>query len=412
VYWGCFRSTPKVRHPHIALTDLAVRSAKSHGQATKLSDSGGLFLLVAPSGGKLWKLKYRFLGKEKQLALGAYPTVTLAEARARRDAAKKQLSDGVDPAEVKRQTKLAAATEAAQTFGLVAQEYIERQKAEGRAPATILKLKWFLEDLAVPIANRPIAQITAPEILALLKRIEAKGNLESAGRLRSAVGRVFRYAVVTARASGDPTAALKGALRTPRVRHHSAITDPVRVGELLRAIDAADGNRVVRAALQIMALCFPRPGELRHAAWSEINLETGIWTIPAERTKMRRAHSIPLPPQARAIFQDLHVITGRGPLAFPGVRRGAVPLSENTMNAALRRLGYGADEMTSHGFRTIASTLLNESGQWSSDAIERALAHQDGNAVRRAYARGEYWDERVRMAAWWANYLDELRNQQ
>lgn len=404
-----FLKTPKSRHPHMSLTALAIRNAKPTVKATKLADSGGLFLLVTPTGGKLWKLKYRFLGKEKQLALGGYPMVSLAEARERRDAAKKQLSAGLDPSDTKRQAKHVAKAEAAQTFGIVAKEYIARQKAEGRAAATITKLEWLLQDLAAPLAGRPIAKITAPEALSLLKRIEAKGTLESANRLRSAIGRVFRFAIVTGRASNDPTAPLKGALLAPQVRHHSAITDPDRVGELMRAIDGAEGSRVIRAALRIIALCFPRPGELRHAAWSEIDLDAAVWTIPAERTKMRRVHRIPLAPQAVAILRELHVITGRGTLVFPGVRRSVVPLSENTLNAALRRLGYEADEMTSHGFRTIASTLLNESGQWSPDAIERALAHQDSNAVRRAYARGEYWDERVRMAKWWADHLDALR---
>jgi integrase len=393
----------------MALSDLAIKKAKPAPKPYKLADSGGLFLLVTPTGGKLWRLKYRHFSGEKTLSIGAYPTVTLAEARQSRDNAKKELSSGLDPSEIKRQAKLAAAEAAAQTFGSLAKEFIARQEAEGMAPATLVKSRWFLEDLATPLADRPIAQITVPEVLALLRTVEAKGNLESAARLRSAIGRIFRYAIVTGRATADPTAALKGALRTPKVRHQPALTDPARVGELLRAIDGAEGSRVVRAALQIMALCFPRPGELRLAQWSEIDLEAAVWTIPAERTKMRRPHTIPLAPQAVAILRDLKVITGRGVLAFPGVRRSTIPMSENTLNAALRRLGYSADEMTSHGFRTIASTLLNESGQWSPDAIERALAHQDTNAVRRAYARGSYWDERTRMAVWWADHLDGLR---
>ena len=354
-------------------------------------------------------MKYRYLGKEKVLSLGPYPLLSLAEARLRRDDAKKQLLDGLDPSEARRQAKLAKLDAAAQTFGAIAGEYIERQKADGRAASTITKSRWFLEDLAAPLADRPISQISAPEVLALLRRIEAKGNLESASRLRSAISRIFRLAIVTGRATADPTLALRGALRTPKVRHQPALTDPVRVAELMRAIEGAEGNRVIKAALKLMALCFPRPGELRHAQWSEIDLQAAIWTIPAERTKMRRAHAIPLSRQALDVFRELQVISGRGKLAFPGTRRSVVPLSENTLNAALRRLGYGSDEMTSHGFRTIASTLLNESGRWSPDAIERALAHQDANAVRRAYARGEFWDERVRMAKWWADYLDVLR---
>jgi len=393
----------------MSLTDIAVKKAKPAAKAYKMADSGGLALIVTPTGGKLWRLKYRYLGREKSLSFGAYPLISLAEARQRRDAAKRQLLDGLDPSEAKRQARFAKLEAEAQTFGAVVRDYIARQEAEGRAASTVIKSKWLLEDLASPLADRPITQVTAPEVLALLRTIEAKGNLESAGRLRAAIGRIFRLAIATGRASADPTSALKGALRTPRVRHQPALTEPARIGELLRAIDEAEGNRVVRAALQIMALCFPRPGELRHARWSEIDLDAAVWTIPAERTKMRRTHAIPLAPQAVSVLRDLHAITSRSPLAFPGMRRNVVPMSENTLNAALRRLGFGADEMTSHGFRTIASTLLNESGQWSPDAIERALAHQDSNAVRRAYARGEYWDERVRMAKWWADHLDELR---
>jgi len=273
----------------------------------------------------------------------------------------------------------------------------------------MVKNRWLLEDLASPLRDRPIAQITPPEVLEVLRRVEAKGAHESAQRLRSAIGRVFRFAIATGRTPSDPTAALAGALVVHRVRHHPAITNPAAVGQLLRAIDGIDGSRVVKAALQIMALCFPRPGELRHAEWQEIDLDKAVWSVPEQRTKMRRPHAIALPPQAVTVFRDLHLISGRGRLVFPGVRSNARPLSENTLNAALRRLGYGVNEMTAHGFRTIASTLLNESGEWSSDAIERALAHQDANAVRRAYARGEYWDERVRMAAWWGDHLDHLR---
>ncbi|WP_372786806.1 tyrosine-type recombinase/integrase [Phenylobacterium sp.] len=391
------------------ITDISLRNARARERPYKLADGGGLYLQVTTAGGKHWRLKYRFLGTEKLLSLGAYPIVSLAEARDLRDKAKKLLIGDIDPSEAKKTGKREAKLAAAQTFGIVAREYLEQQKLESRATGTMAKNRWLLEDLASPLSNRPIAQITPPEVLEVLRRVEAKGTHESAQRLRSTMGRVFRFGIATGRATNDPTAALAGALVVHRVQHHPAITDPTAVGQLLRAIDGIDGSRVVRAALQIMALCFPRPGELRHAEWPEIDLDKAIWSVPEHRTKMRRPHSIALAPQAVATFRYLQVISGRGRLVFPGVRSTSRPLSENTLNAALRRLGYGVDEMTSHGFRTIASTLLNESGEWSPDAIERALAHLDTNTVRRAYARGEYWDERVRMAAWWGDYLDRLR---
>ena len=398
------RDTPK-----LSITDIALRNARPRDRPYKLADGGGLYLQVTTAGGKYWRLKYRFLGTEKLLSLGAYPVVSLAEARELRDNAKKLLITDTDPSEAKKAGKREAKLAAAQTFGVVAREYLEQQKLESRAASTMTKNRWLLEDLASSLNNRPIAQISPPEVLEVLRRVEAKGTHESAQRLRSAMGRVFRFAIATGRATNDPTAVLTGALVVHRVRHHPAITDPAAVGQLLRAIDGVDGSRVVKSALQIMALCFPRPGELRHAEWPEVDLDKAIWSVPKERTKMRRPHAIALSPQAVAIFRNLQVITGRGRLVFPGVRSNARPLSENTLNAALRRLGYGVDEMTAHGFRTIASTLLNESGEWSPDAIERALAHQDANAVRRAYARGEYWDERVRMATWWGDHLDRLR---
>jgi len=391
------------------LTDLKIKSTKPKDRSFKLTDAGGLFVLVKPSGSKLWQMKYRYLGTEKLLSFGTYPSVSLREAREQRDIEKKLLSGGSDPSEIRRQKKLQALEASAQTFGLIASEYLTKQEDEGRTANTIKKNRWLLENLAAPLQHRPVAIITPMEVLAVIRRIERKGNLESAQRLRASISAVFRYAIVTGRAVHDPSMALKGALRSPTVRHRAAITDPAKVGSLLRAIDGFDGRRVIRDALRIMALCFPRPGELRHAEWPEIDLDNAIWSIPAARTKMRRPHAIPLSPQAVAILTDLKEITGAGRLVFPGVRTSTRALSENTLNSALRQLGFGKDEMTSHGFRTIASTLLNESGKWHQDAIERALAHLDGNAVRRAYARGEYWDERVRMAAWWADHLDLLK---
>jgi integrase len=391
------------------LTELAIKAAKPRDVPYKLTDGQRLYLLVNPGGSKLWRLGYRFGEKEKLLALGAYPEVSLAEAREKCLAARKQLRDGIDPSEARRQAKLTSIQAQANTFGLIAAEYLAKLEADGRAKPTLTKGRWLLEDLASPLKDRPVRDITAAEVLQVLRRVEAKGRYETATRLRSAIGNVFRYAVATTRADADPTWALRGALKTPKVKHRAAVTEPEGAGQLMRALDGLEGSIVTRTALKIMALCFPRPGELRHAEWTDIDLDKATWTIPAERTKMRRQHVIPLAPQAVAELRALHQATGHRRLVFPGVRNANLPMSENTLNAALRRLGYTVDEMTSHGFRAMASTLLYESRLWSGEIIERALAHQDGNEVRRAYARVDYWDERVRMATWWADYLDELK---
>lgn len=264
--------------------------------------------------------------------------------------------------------------------------------------------------LAKPeIGARPIAEISAPEILRVLRAVEARGRHETARRLRATIGQVFRYAVATGRANGDPTGALKGAIAAPVVHHRAAIIEPKAFGGLLRAIDGYDGAPETRAALELLALTFVRPGELRSAEWSDFDLSAGLWSIPAERMKMRRPHRVPLSPQALTVLRELHSITGAGKYLFPSVRSGDRCMSENTINAALRRLGFGKDEMTAHGFRSAASSILNECGLWHADAIERQLAHVDNDSVRRAYARADYWDERVRMIAWWADKCAEMR---
>lgn len=401
----------------MALSDAALRALKPAAKVQKISDGGGLFVEVATTGSKLWRLAYRFEGKQKLLALGSYPLISLADARAERDKAKRLLRDGVDPSEKRKLDKITAAHARAATFEVVAAELLEKKRREGKALRTSEKLRW-LYDLAKPhYGARPISEITAPEVLVALREIEAKGQLETAKRLRAVTGEVFRYAIATGRASNDPTFALRGALSAPKVKHRPAIVDPKGFGQLLRAVDGFSGQPTTRAALQLMALLFPRPGELRQAEWSEFDLDAAVWIIPAARMKMRKEHRIPLPTQAVTILRELHRISGRGNLVLPGYgmsggegRRVAQrPISENTMNAALRRLGYSQDDMTSHGFRASASTLLNESGQFSPDAIEVALAHQDANAIRRAYQRGEFWEERVKMAQWWADELDRLR---
>ncbi len=392
------------------LTDVAIRAAKPGSKVKKLSDGGGLQLWVMPNGSKHWRLSYRFRGPQKTMALGSYPDMTLLEARKRRTEAKKLLVSDIDPYQQKRLDKLTKTIADTNTFARVSEELLDRLKREGKADITLDKKRWLLGMAMPTIGDRPVSDITAPEILAILKKAEAKDLLETAKRLRSNIGQVFRYAIATGRASIDPTSALRGAIASPRVNHHAAITDPKAFGGLLRAIDAyATWNPATKAGLLLMALLFPRPGELRLAEWDEFDFEKAVWAIPAVRMKMRREHRVPLSRQAIEVLESMKPLSGHLRYVFPAVGNHHRPMSENTLNAALRRLGYSAEEMTSHGFRGTASTLLNESGKWSADAIERALAHVDGNAVRRAYHHGQHWDERVRMAQWWADHLDVLR---
>ena len=391
------------------LSDIAIRAAKPGPKPIKLSDERGLFLLVQPSGGKLWRLKYRIGGKEKKLSLGRYPDVALKEARERCTEARKLIASGIDPSEKKRVERLDAALKAETTFKAVAEEYIEKSDREGRAAVTIGKARWLLSLLEPALGSRSVDEISPVELLGALKKIEAKGHLETARRMRSFASRVFRYAVATARAKADPAATLRGALVAPKVTHHSAILEAKGVGALLRAIDGYDGQPMTQLALKLAPHVFVRPGELRQAEWEEIDLEAGVWKIAASKMKMRQPHMVPLSRQAIAILQAAQALTGRHRYVFASLYPGKRPMSENTINAALRRLGYSGDEMTAHGFRAMASTLLNESGKWNPDAIERALAHKAADGVRGAYHRGAHWAERVEMAQWWSDYLDQLR---
>jgi len=393
----------------MALTNIEIQAAKGREKPYKLSDGGWLYLVVNPSGSKLWRMAYRFADKEKLLSLGPYPQVSLKDAREQRDQAKAALAAGIDPGEQKRLAKLAGEEANAATFKLLAAEYCEKLRREDRASNTVAKKEWQLSLVMGRLGARPIGQITSAEVLAALRPIEARGRLETVNRLRGTIGAVFRYAIATARAENDPTIALKGALVSAKAKHRAAITDPAELGGFLRALDGYEGQDTTLAALRLLPLVFTRPGELRLAEWAEFDLDKAIWTIPASRTKMRREHQVPLSRQALAILSDLRAITGTRRLVFPGLRTADRPISENTMNAAMRRLGYAQDQVTAHGFRATASTLLNESGKFSADAIERALAHQDPDPVRRAYARGAFWKERVEMAQWWADYLDRLK---
>lgn len=394
----------------MALTDIALRSAKPAEKQFKLSDSGGLYVIVKPSGGKLWRWKYRFHGTEKMLAIGTYPEVSLREARERRDDAKRLLTQGKDPSAEKKRTAIRAKVSIRNTFRAVAEELIERAETERRSEATLTKARWFLRILDPALGSRPISEIEPYEILAVVKKQADAGRHETARRVLTFASRVFRHAIATVRATRNPAADLKGALVAPKVKHHAAITEPAAVGALLRALDGFEGQPSTRLALRLAPHVFLRPGELRSAEWSEFDLNAAIWRIPAAKMKMRRDHVVPLSSQAVDVLKEAQALSGDGRYVFPGVRTPSRPLSENTLNAALRRLGYASEEMTSHGFRSTASTLLNESGKWSPDAIERALAHNDGDEVRAAYNRGAYWNERVRMAQWWSDYLDALKH--
>lgn len=390
------------------LTVVQIRSLKPAERPYKVADADGLYLLVQPSGALLWRFRYRCCGIERKLSLGSFPDVSLPQARRKRDEAKAELDDGVDPVEEKRQRRLKAELAAQTTFGLVAEEYIQKMEREGKSPATLKKARWFLELLA-GIAKRPIASVTPHELLDVLKRVERRGHHETALRLRSFAGRVFRYGFATLRTERNPADILRGALTVPRVKHHAAIVEPKKVGELLRAIDGYQGRPETLHALRIAPHVFLRPGELRQAKWSEIDFAEKVWRVPAERMKMKQAHAVPLSRQVLYLLQDLRSLARESEFLFPALHTTKRPLSDNTLNVALRRLGFEHDEMTSHGFRAMASTLLNESGLWHPDAIERALAHGQKDKVRAAYHRGAHWAERVRMAQWWSDYLDQLR---
>jgi integrase len=392
----------------MSLTQLAIVNAKATDKPLMLSDGFGLHLLVQPNGSKLWRFRYRFGGRANMLTFGAFPTVSLASARSRRDDARKLLASGTDPSVKRKLDKIAAATTAQNTFGAIAAEYLDHMEANGASESTLSKNRWMLLDLAAPLAARPIAEIVAAEILVVLKRIEKSGRRESARRLRGIVSSVFRHAVVTLRATTDPTFALRGALLKVNVKHRAAITDETRLGTLMCSIDEYDGWPTIRAALQLLALTMTRPGDVRGMRRSEINFDKAVWRIPAERMKMRRPHDVPLSKQALTILQDIWPLSDNGGIVLPSVRSVKKTLSEGAMISALRRMGYTKEEMSPHGFRSAASTILNGRGV-NPDVIEAALAHQDENEIRRAYNRATYWPERVKLIQEWADLLDEFR---
>ena len=384
------------------LTETKIKALKPRSAPYRVADAKGLCIEVRPTGAKLWRVRYRYSGTARMLGLGEWPAVSLAGAHDRRDDARKLLAQGIDPSAARKEAKQADA----QTFETIAREWLGRREV---SEATAAKDHWLLEDHALPaLGAKPITAITAADVLTLLQKLEDRGLLETASRVRSTISAIFRHAVATLRAQGDPTVALRGAIKSAKVKHHAAITDPRKLGDLLRALHGYGGGFVVACALKLTPLVFTRPGELRHAEWSEIDLDASEWRIPAAKMKMRSEHIVPLSRQSVAILRDLHALTGRGRYVFPSPRSVQRPMSENAITAALRSLGYDGDTMTAHGFRSTASTLLHELGH-PSDVIERQLAHKERNAVKDAYNRAQHLPERRKMMQAWADYLDGLR---
>ena len=390
------------------LTDAQVRALLPKDRSYKTSDDRGLYVEVFPTGSKLWRYKYRHNGKEKRLALGSYPQVKLGEARRKRDSARLQLDDGLDPLVERKRAKASQRVSATNTFSSVAEEFIRKREKEGIASATAAKARWFGSLLDPTIGTLALDDIDPQLLLSPLKRLEARGLHETAKKTLSFASRVFRYGVATRRASTNPAALLTGALITHKPRHYAAILNEERLTDLLRAMDNYD-SPITRLALKILANVFLRPGELRLATWEEVNFDKAVWTIPAARTKMRRVHFVPLSPTVIDLLRAAHELTGPSGYIFPASNKRQLAMSENTLNVALRRMGFNKDEATSHGFRATASTFLNECSPFSADAIELALAHAPTNAVRAVYHRGQHWEERVRMAQWWSEFLLEIQ---
>ncbi|MBE0619663.1 MAG: integrase arm-type DNA-binding domain-containing protein [Burkholderiales bacterium] len=392
------------------LTDTAIRNAKPSVKPARLFDGGGLYLEVSPAGGKLWRLKYRFHGKEKRLALGAYPATSLASARQKRDEARTLLADGTDPSEQRKAAKASRAGLAGNTFEVIGREWYAKI-APTLADTTKEKIIRRLEVDAFPvIGNRPIASLVAADLIRVIERIEQRGSVDIARRVHNYIGRVFRYAVGRGLTTRDPSRdiELKDILPPADVKHHASVTEPKAVGGLLRGIDGFTGAFTTRCALRLAALVFVRPGELRHAEWTEFDFDKAEWRIPAGKMKMKEQHIVPLSAQAIAVLREIQTLTGRGRYVFPSERGEGRPMSENTINGALRRLGYIKNEMTGHGFRSMASTLLHELGLPHA-VIERQLAHGERNKVSAAYNFAEHLPERRKMMQQWADYLEKLK---
>lgn len=397
----------------MALTDIKIKNAKGGITATgkvttkryKMGDSRGLYLEVSPNGGKWWRLKYRIDGKEKRLSLGVYPDVGLKEARNRREKLRQQVADGIDPSEIRKAKKESSADK--NCFETIAIEWHKKFSANWTKDHAARTLTRIEKNVFPWLGKKNINDITAPDLLTALRRVESRGALETAHRVNQICGQVFRYGIATGRAERDPSSDLKGALPPAKTKHYASIIEPKKVGELLRVINGYSGSFITATALKLSPLLFVRPGELRQAEWSEIDLEAGEWRIPPEKMKMRVIHIVPLSIQAITLLEEIHPLTGRDKYVFPSIRTVTRPMSNNTINAALRRLGYSKEDMTAHGFRSMASTILNEQG-WNRDAIERQLAHSEKDGVRAAYNYAQYLPERKNMMQAWGDYLDVL----
>lgn len=393
----------------MALTAIQAKSAKATDNPIKLSDGGGLFLLVQPNGGKYWRLAYRFAGKQKTLALGVYPDVSLQSARERRSDARKLLADGIDPGENRKAAKAAVESSIANSFEAVANEWLEKFSAK-KAASTIEKTFFILRRDVFPwLGALPIADIKPAALLTVLQRIEGRGALETAHRAKQYVGQIFRYAVGTQRAERDISQDLKGALPPPNVKHRAAITDPIKFGGLIRAIDAFNGTFTVKGALKLAPLIFVRPGELRRTEWVWVDIDTATICYPASVMKMREDHIVPLSRQALEILREIQPLSGRGRYVFSSIRTSAQPMSEAAINAALRRMGFDQTEMTGHGFRAAARTIMDEVLGFRVDIIEHQLAHAVKDPNGRAYNRTAHLPERRKMMQEWADYLDKLK---
>jgi len=395
----------------MALTDIAIKNAKAQEKIYKLADTFGLYLLVRPSGSKMWRYDYVFDGKRKTYAIGRYPEVTLLQARIERDRVKTMILEGSDPSEKKKLAQIEEAVSRGNSFGAISDEYLQRleERDPPLAEITLSKKRWILNELvSKDLRKRPIAEISSAEVLLILKRLEQTGRRETARRARSTISAVFRYAITTLRAQNDPTYVLRDAIMPPKVTHMAAITEEEDFGRLLAAIDDYTGWPTLRLAMLFTAMTFARPGEVRLSKWPEFDFDDKVWTIPAERMKMRRLHKVPLSRQAVVILKEVRALDPYSQWVFPSLRTNKKPLSENAMNSALRRMGYQKTEMTSHGFRSSASSILN-GRRFDPEVIETQLAHLDDDKIRRIYNRNELWPERVQLMQKWANILDELR---
>ncbi len=386
------------------LNDKAIRALKPRPKPYKVTDGRGLYLYVTPQGSRLWRFDYRQNGKRLTLSFGPYPDLGLAAAREKLGEARAALAEGRDPVALK--SRLRATND---NFAHLADEWLEKRKKEGLAPATMTKLTWFVDMIRDELGRLPIEDVGTAELLAFLRKFEAREKYHLAKRLRATLSRIFKYGIASGRAGRDPAADLTDALTSVPATSRAAITTEKELAGLLRAVAEYDGSKHIRIALLLLVHLFCRPGELRQMEWVELDEAKKLWLIPAPRMKMRKAHVVPLSARSLALIDELRPMTGAGRFSFPSLRSPGKPISENTLNATLRRLGYTKEEVCSHGFRSTASTLLNESGRFNPDAIEAQLAHRpQGGAVRAAYLRGEFFEERVQMMTWWSEYLERL----